>query len=92
MANVNGRYYGNNKGKKGATIPVMTRMSIEDYQELVKFSEATDLSINQVTLAFLEYALDNAHLEECIAHRISFSKPVINLKSDTVEDSEKEVS
>ena len=91
MANINGRYYGN-KGKKGATIPVMTRMSIEDYQELVKFAEATDLTLNQVTLAFLEYALDNAHLEECIAHRISFSKPVINPKSDPSEEDKKEVS
>lgn len=91
MAN-NKNCYGRPKNKKGATIPIMTRMSIEDYQEVVRFADATDMTINQVTLAFLEYALDNAHLEECIAHRISFSKPVINMKSDPSEEDKKEVS
>lgn len=82
MVSNNYRFYGN---KKGATIPVMTRVSIEAYQDIAKISEATNISINQVTLMFLEYALANAQLEECKARRIKFRTPMYQPEEDRQE-------
>jgi len=72
MANINGRYYGN---KKGATIPLMTRISIEAYQTIAAIADKIDAPLNQVGVAFLEYALSHAELEECTAHRLKFKMP-----------------
>ena len=69
MANNKQRYYGN---KKGATVPIMSRVSIETYQELLKISEQTEMSLNQINVMLVEYALDNARLEEYMAYRIKF--------------------
>jgi hypothetical protein len=69
----NGRYYGN---RKGATIPFMTRLSIETYQTIAEISERVDMNLNQVGVALIEYALGHAEVGECIAHRLNFRIPV----------------
>ena len=70
----NKRYYGN---KKGATIPFMTRISIETYQAISEISEQVQMNFNQVGVALIEYALSHAELEECIAHKLRFRIPNI---------------
>ena len=72
---VSKRYYG---GKKGATIPFMTRISIETYQAIQEIAYKVDMPLNQVGVAFLEYALCHAEAQECIAHRLNFKIPNIN--------------
>lgn len=78
MAN-NKRFYGN---KKGATIPFMTRLSIETYMAIQEISEQVNMGLNQIGVALIEYALSHAELEECTAHRLRFKIPSIDsLKS-----------
>jgi hypothetical protein len=72
---VNKRYYGN---KKGATIPFMTRLSIETYQTIAEISEKVDIGLNQIGVALIEYALTHAELEECVGHRLRFKIPTIS--------------
>lgn len=69
MVNGRQRYYGN---KKGATVPIMSRVSIETYQELLNLSEQTGMCLNQINVMLVEYALGNARLEEYMAYRIKF--------------------
>lgn len=71
---VKNRYYGN---KKGATIPFMTRLSIETYQAIAEISEKVDVGLNQIGVALIEYALTHAELEECVGHRLRFKIPTI---------------
>ena len=68
------RFYGN---KKGATIPFMTRISIETYQNISRIAEQVDMNFNQVGVALIEYALSHAELEECVARRLKFRIPNI---------------
>ena len=70
----NKRYYGN---KKGATIPFMTRISIETYQAISEIADHVDMNLNQVGVALIEYAVSHAEVRECIAHRLGFRIPNI---------------
>lgn len=70
----NKRYYGN---KKGATIPFMTRISIETYQAISEIADHVNMNFNQVGVALIEYALSHAELEECVAHKLRFRIPNI---------------
>ena len=75
----NNRFYGN---KRGATIPFMTRLSIETYQAIVEISEQVNMKYNQVGVALIEYALSHAEVEECIAHKLKFRIPNIDKSED----------
>ena len=68
----NNRYYGN---RRGPTIPIMSRVSIETYQRLHYLAEHSDLNLNQLNVMFIEYGLSHARLGKYDSYRIKFDQP-----------------